>query len=214
MTQKNDTPLFVFGSHTKKRPRNLVFGRTYDGQILEMIELGFENYQSLLDLKGNKKGFNTKPVFVFQGEEWVTDDLHQRIQNIFLDTFRGMVVDKVNIAGLDHVIIVTAADGKILFRPCALIFKKSGCKLPRVELEEMGPNFDFTVRRSRLPSTELYKQACKTRKAVHKAPKVKNVSRSEMGDKVGRIHLGRQDFAALDRTVKRPKVMRESKKQE
>lgn len=35
---KNDASLFAFGSHNKKRPDNLVIGRTYDYQILDMCE--------------------------------------------------------------------------------------------------------------------------------------------------------------------------------
>jgi hypothetical protein len=35
-------------------------------------------------------------------------------------------VDKVNLAGLDHVIVCTAADGKIYFRHYAIKLKKSG----------------------------------------------------------------------------------------
>ncbi|CAJ0768443.1 7958_t:CDS:2, partial [Entrophospora sp. SA101] len=42
-SQKNDCSLFVVGSHTKKRPDNLVFVRMYDGQVLDMVEVGIEN---------------------------------------------------------------------------------------------------------------------------------------------------------------------------
>ena len=38
--RKLDASLFVFGSHNKKRPNNLVFARLYDYNILDMIELG------------------------------------------------------------------------------------------------------------------------------------------------------------------------------
>jgi len=35
-----DCSLFAVGSHQKKRPNNLVFGRTFDGHILDMFEFG------------------------------------------------------------------------------------------------------------------------------------------------------------------------------
>ena len=42
---------------------------------------------------------------------------------------------------------------------------KSGGRLPRIELEEMGPSFDLEVRRSHLASEEVYKKACRQPRA-------------------------------------------------
>lgn len=50
LTKMNDASLFLFGSHSKKRPHNLVIGRTFDHQILDMVELGIENFQVSTDL--------------------------------------------------------------------------------------------------------------------------------------------------------------------
>lgn len=46
------------------------------------------------------------------------------------------------------------------------ILKKSGGRTPRVELEEMGPAFDLTLRRTRLASEDLMKQATKVPKVT------------------------------------------------
>lgn len=51
------------------------------------------------------------------------------------------------------------------------LLKKSGCRTPRIELEEIGPSFDFVLRRSHLASDDLYKLA-------HKQPKALKVSHS------------------------------------
>lgn len=44
--------------------------------------------------------------------------------------------------------------------------KKSGCRTPRIELEEIGPSFDFVVRRTHLASDDLYKLAHRQPKAL------------------------------------------------
>ena len=43
--------LFVLGSHTKKRPNNIVVGRTFNHQILDMIELGVIAMRPMEDFK-------------------------------------------------------------------------------------------------------------------------------------------------------------------
>jgi ribosome production factor 2 len=45
--------LFVVGSHSKKRPNNLTFIRMFDGQILDMVEVGIESAKPLSEFKVN-----------------------------------------------------------------------------------------------------------------------------------------------------------------
>ena len=49
---------------------------------------------------------------------------------------------------------------------CRILLKKSGSRLPRVELEEVGPSIDLTMRRTKLASDDLYKRARKVPYAV------------------------------------------------
>ena len=51
LCEKNDASLFVYGSHSKKRPHNLVFGRMFDFNLLDMYEFGldFQTYKSISD---------------------------------------------------------------------------------------------------------------------------------------------------------------------
>jgi len=44
---KTDCSLIVYGSHSKKRPDNLLLGRTYDHHIYDLVEVGVENYKSM-----------------------------------------------------------------------------------------------------------------------------------------------------------------------
>lgn len=47
-----------------------------------------------------------------------------------------------------------------------MLLKKSGCKIPRIELEEMGPSLDLVMRRTHLASDDLYKLSLKQPKAL------------------------------------------------
>ncbi len=94
------------------------------------------------------------------------------------------------------------------------MFKKSGTKIPAVELEEIGPSFNFLVRRSKLGSDELYKEAKKQPKEIQPKKK-KNISRDAFGSTLGRIHMQKQDLSKLQlRKVKALKKAPDAKKVE
>lgn len=38
--ERSDCALFCLGNHNKKRPHNMVLGRTFDAQLLDMVEVG------------------------------------------------------------------------------------------------------------------------------------------------------------------------------
>lgn len=114
-----------------------------------------------------------KPCFLFNGEIFEQIEEYIRFKNLIVDFFHGQVVDQINLAGLEHVITVTAgppkADnqpGLIHFRVYTIQLKKSGTRLPRVELEEMGPSFDMTMRRSRFANPDIMKQALRVPKEL------------------------------------------------
>ena len=44
--------------------------------------------------------------------------------------------------------------------------KKSGSRIPRIELEDMGPTVDFVLRRTKLASDDLYKRSLKVPKTA------------------------------------------------
>lgn len=50
---------------------------------------------------------------------------------------------------------------QLLLRQYVIKFKKSGTRTPRVELSEMGPRLDLSVRRHRPPPHEVEKEAMK-----------------------------------------------------
>lgn len=102
------------------------------------------------------------------------------------DFFRGEEVSDVALASLDHAIVATAANDRILLRVYNIAFRKSGTRvrkhalpssssssvpltetpccraqLPRVELDLMGPSMDLSLRRTQQAPPDLRKQALK-----------------------------------------------------
>lgn len=195
-SKKSDCSLFMFGSHNKKRPNNLVIGRMYDYHVLDMIELGIEKFVSLKDIKNSKCPEGTKPMLIFAGDDFDVTEDYRRLKSLLIDFFRGPTVSNIRLAGLEYVLHFTALNGKIYFRSYKLLLKKSGCRTPRIELEEMGPSLDLVLRRTHLASDDLYKLSMKMPKAL-KPKKKKNISHDTFGTTYGRIHMQKQDLSKL-----------------
>jgi ribosome production factor 2 len=90
LMDKNECALFCFASHSKKRPHNLILGRTYDKHLLDMIEFGCSSVEGLESFKETeKKRYGSKPCLVFVGEGWHQDVTLERVQNLFMGKWRG-----------------------------------------------------------------------------------------------------------------------------
>lgn len=209
---KTDCSLFVFGSHSKKRPNNLVIGRTYDHHIYDLVEVGVENFKSMESFSYEKKlapRIGSKPFFAFIGEGFETIEELKHLKELLLDLLRGEVVTNLNLAGLDRVYVCTAVSAnKVFFTHCALRLKKSGSIVPRMELVEVGPSMDLIVRRHRLPDENLKKEA--TRQAPEKTKKKeKNVSKDAIQGKIGKIYMPDQKVGDVPLPNKAKGVKRE-----
>lgn len=140
---------------------------------------------------------------MFVGEAFESDPKLAQVRSLLLDFFRGRQVDNINLKGLDRVIFVTHAPldpslpdkRTILFRQYAPRYKKSGTKIPRVEMEEMGPRLDFELRRTKTPAVDLEKEACTQPQVAPK--KQKNVGADMLEGKVGRIYMPKQDVESM-----------------
>lgn len=195
-SDKADASLFVFGSHSKKRPNNLVIGRLFDSHVLDMVEFGVEKFVSMQEVEGPKCSSGVKPCLIFSGDAFEQDTEYKRVKNLLVDFFRGPVVTNIRLAGLEHVVSVSAIDGKIYIRNFRVLLKKSGSRTPRVELENMGPSLDLVMRRTKLASDDLFSRALKQPKTA-KPRKIKNISHDPFGSKLGRIHMQSQDLGKL-----------------
>lgn len=76
-----------------------------------------------------------------------------------------------------------------------------------------GPSVDFKLRRTKLASADLFKEACKIPRET-KTIKKKNISRDAFGSKLGRVHIGKQEIGRLQtRKMKGLKKTPQEKKQ-
>lgn len=200
LTTKNDCALFCMASHNKKRPNNLVLGRTFDRQVLDMMELGVLRYKSLADYGGSvpKKRIGSKPLMLFLGDFWAHDATCSKLQNFLIDFYRGDPVEKLVASGVDHVIVFSIADSPhnkplVHQRTYFVKLKKNpnGTRTPLPFLQPCGPDMDFEVRRTQFADPDLWKASLKQPQAS-KSKKVKNQTTNLFGETVGRLHLERQ----------------------
>jgi ribosome production factor 2 len=210
-SQSMNCSLFAIGSHTKKRPNNLIMGRMYDFHLYDMVEFGVSNFKSISSCPGAVQSqLGNKPCFVFVGDGFENNAELRQTKSLLLDFFRGRQVDAVNLQGLDRVVFVTHKPAQkedtnitartttstttahvVLFRQYSVGFKKSGTKVPRVALTEAGPSLDLVIRRTKQPPNGLEKEALKQPKLEQK--KQKNVGGDILDGKIGRIYMPKQD---------------------
>lgn len=207
----SDCSLFALGNHTKKRPNNIVFGRMYDFRILDMLEFGIENF-GYPTKKRISSSLHSAPLLLFNGDDWDVSPEIVTARSLLTDAFRCPAdIQKLNVSGVDRVIVFSlSGDKKVLFRHYQIVLRKNGdSRLPRVELEEVGPSFDLILRRSRVASEPMMRTAMKQPRDPRLDWRTKNVSKNAMGDKEGRIHLGKQDLSGL--ALARMKGLQKSK---
>ena len=174
-SQKNDASLLLFGSHSKKRPHCMTWIRCFGGQLLDMLETNVvqDTARPLAQFKGDKCKVGTKPLLSFSGSAFESPVANQYTlaKSLFTDFFRGGETQTVDVEGLQLLISFLAGedadDGsmpRLHMRCWRIISKRSGQKMPRVEVEEMGPRIDFTLGRFRAAEDGAWKDAMKTAK--------------------------------------------------
>lgn len=172
---KNDASLLLFGSHSKKRQHCLTWARCFGGQILDMMELYVvqDTARTLIQFKGEKSKIGVKPLLSFSGSQFESPIANQYTlaKSMFVDFFRGGETQTIDVEGLQLLISFFAGEdgpegqpAQIHMRCWRIVTKRSGQKVPRVEVEEMGPRIDFTVGRIKEADEALRKEAMKVAK--------------------------------------------------
>merc|ERR1711981_1166512 len=204
-SQRNDTAQFVFGSHSKKRPHNMIFGRFFNHQLLDMVEVGvfYANISNKLKLPSE-----IKPILSFTGQGWTEKPELERMRNILTDIFSGQRAENVALKGLELLFNFEVMPDlqKVKLTTYKVKLKKSGTKVPRVELDA-GEHPDdltieFVIRRHHMASSDQWKKSMKRPAAAalgHVPPKKpKNKEFDDPGHQYGRVHMQKQDFDKLE----------------
>ncbi|KAF2831473.1 Brix-domain-containing protein [Ophiobolus disseminans] len=225
---KNDTSLLLLSLHSKKRPHCLTLARTFSHKILDMLELYInpETFRTLQQFKNKKPSVGLKPLIAFHGTvfEDPNETKYTLAKSLLVDFFKGQDATEVDVEGLQYLISISAEEPtdtrpnpEVKLRFYLLRTKRSGQKLPRVEVEEMGPRMDLTLGREQFPDADMMKQALKKPKGSEPRTK-KNIDTDGMGDKTGKIHVGKQDFGNLQtrkmKGLKRSRVDRDEGNEE
>lgn len=212
LAHKNDASLFLMGTSNKKRPNNVLMGRMFDFHVLDMIEFGVENFHPASEFGAAAPGLGMRPCFIFCGDEFEQNPEMKRFGNLMLDFFGGRPTSMINLRGLESVIVLTAAQGVVHFHHYAVTLHKSSDRLPRVELEEVGPAFEARLGRSKLAAEAMWKQAVVVNKAKTRDPSKphKNIEIDTLGSRLGTVHVGKQDLSTL--VLKKNKALRKSNK--
>ncbi|KAJ5630496.1 Ribosome production factor [Penicillium longicatenatum] len=211
MANKNECGLVVYGSSNKKRPNCLTLARIYSSQLLDMCELILLPAAEAGDIPPINElvmhvGAGLRPMMLFAGSPWEdpTSTSHVMLKSFFLDMFKGEETDRIDVEGLQYVLMVAAEEPRDGLSPVVhlrwykVITKRSGHKLPRVELEEIGPKFDFKIGRMRPAAADVMKEAMKQGKRPNEEARTKkNIVTDAVGDKIGRVHLAKQDLGGL-----------------
>jgi len=203
LAQKNDAALFCFGSHSKKRPHNLVFTRMFEYELLDMVELGIQNFKKMADFKCEKPTLGNRPLLAFRGEHWDSSDELRTIRSILLDMYSGdCSADMLNLSnGITHSMVFTLVGTpqacRILLNVYSITLKKGEEEnKPKVELTETGPYVEFVPRRTTLANADMMKESLRV-PSLGKEKKQKNIERNDFGEKVGRVWMEKQDLNTL-----------------
>ena len=215
---KNDCGVVVFGSHTKKRPNTITLLRIFDGRVLDMVELLLITAESDLNADARLQvGVGMKPMILFAGSQWEDTSssdhatVFRTLRSLFLDLFQGEEIPSVDVAGLQTVLMIAAGEAANFTsmedpanKPVIHLrwykvktMRSTSARIPRVELEPVGATFDFRVGRFREADASVMKEAMKHGRRPNELKSKKNVDMDLVGDKIGRVHLGKQDLSQL-----------------
>ncbi len=91
-------------------------------QVLDMIELGVTAYLPLEAIETPKCNAGSKPCLMFQGAAFEQKEEFIHLKSLFVDFFRGPVVEGLSLQGIDHIISITIDEEEKVCGPRCLPF--------------------------------------------------------------------------------------------
>lgn len=178
-----------------------------------------------------------KPFFVFDGSEFTTDSAFVRLKSLLIDFFRGNNDTEISLDGCDRVFYFSlrSRNGEdacvapstdcygskppsekgntiLCMRHYALQKPFAGAGLSKslknIELFDIGPNFDFELRRASFATPQEFKHACRLPRSVLATLRsaAQNVQTDGLQNLRGSLHVGTQNLGDL--TLRRFKAKR------
>jgi ribosome production factor 2 len=143
LCEKNNASLFALGSHSKKRPDNLVMARMFEFNVLDMFEFSLTSIRAMADFRQETFAVGSKPFMVFQGDAFENHPTYQQLKSVFMDFFCSKPLASFVPAALrqGHVIVLTVLpDSSVAFRHYRLdAYSVEGRTSPGAQLIEIGP---------------------------------------------------------------------------
>ncbi len=175
---------------------SFVFIRSYDHQPLEILKFKIIKSLSSSDFSTIPAEFYSKYFILCQNIE------NKRIENFFIDFF-SQSSTKVNISGVKYAWVIAAdSEGKVFTLKYVRV-------LNDFSVEDIGPLFEMKLEKEFYCGDDLYEKAY----VSDKEKKQKNVSKNVFKDKIGKLHIDKQDLNDINHKKSRAyKKMEEVKK--
>ena len=125
--------MFLFGSHSKKRPNNIVIGRMYDEKVLDMVEMGIKSITAINEFNESPDlAYHVRPFLIFQGDLWETDETFKKMRNLLNDFF--FENDKMEGIEIDHILKVVVSF--TILEDRTILMKTYECKVEGKDILE------------------------------------------------------------------------------
>lgn len=163
-----------------------------------MVEFGVEDYKEMQKSSTKQNMVGSKPLLLFNGDLFNNDDTLKEVQNVLIDFFNGEKASKVNLKGLDHVLVFTSLSENLISFGHYFVEQIPSTKAPKINLTEIGPSMNLKVKRTKFASQDLRKEAYFIPQELRKSKtRNKNISFDELGSKEGRIHVRQENLSGM-----------------
>lgn len=166
---------FFIGTADNKR---LSIGRAYDGQFLELLAFDVVTVRSSADFPTVAPEPYTKYFVVCQG---IADS---RIENMFLDLFHQRT-HEVALGGIRYAWIISQVDKVFTLKYVRV--------LNDLTVEDIGPFFELRLSAEFTCGDDVWTTALN----IQKVKKQRNTEKTGTKDRIGKLHIDRQDLKGI-----------------